>query len=62
MQKGDRQSETLPSEVIALCRLMARIMNRCLLEQDTRFLDLLKQSTSTSHYIEKSNGKNEHVA
>ncbi len=35
------QEETLSSEVVALCRLLARIMMRCLREKDPSVMDML---------------------
>jgi len=48
--------QPLPSEVVALCALLARIMYRCLTEQDQRLLGCLQVSTeSTSEStVEKS--------
>lgn len=43
MQQKSEQSEELPSEVIMLCSLMARIIYRCLKERDARLLVLLKE-------------------
>jgi hypothetical protein len=43
MQQTSEQSEELPSEVIMLCSLLARIIYRCLKERDARLLALLKE-------------------
>jgi hypothetical protein len=43
MQQTSEQSEELPSEVIMLCSLLARIIYRCLKERDARLLVLLKE-------------------
>jgi len=40
-----QQVEPLPSEVVAFCTLLARIMYRCLLEQDVRIMALLNAAT-----------------
>ncbi len=43
MQQTSEQPEELPSEVIMLCSLLARIIYRCLRERDARLLVLLKE-------------------
>ncbi len=45
MQPYREQPDDLPSEVIMLCSLLARIMYRCLKERDARLLALLKEPT-----------------
>jgi hypothetical protein len=41
MSEQTSQMTTLPSEVVAFCQLLARILYRCLQEQDERLLDRL---------------------
>lgn len=40
-QETTRQEETLPSDVVALCALIARIIVRCLREKDPHALSIL---------------------
>lgn len=48
MPSPDHPGETLPSEVLAFCRLIARILHRCLHERNARILELLKQPPAIS--------------
>jgi len=40
-QEVIEQEETLSSEVVALCQLLARILMRCLREKDPYVMDML---------------------
>ena len=46
MQDGIRQEVKLTSEEVAFCALLARIMRRCIAEQDERIMRLLALSTN----------------
>lgn len=57
--------QSLPSEVVAFCSLLARIMYRCLAEQDERLLALLSLPPTQSAgdtSIEQSEVAHEQVA
>lgn len=45
MQETLQHSEVLSSDVVAFCSLLARIMRRCIVEQDERIMMLLASST-----------------
>lgn len=52
---SQQQEEALHPEVVAFCSLLARIMNRCLQEQDPRIMALINapvapvQESEVSH-------------
>lgn len=46
MQETLQYNEVLSSDVIAFCALLARIMRRCIVEQDERIMTVLTSSTS----------------
>ena len=44
-QQEAKQPESLPSDVQAFCKLIARIMMRCLREKDPRVMEILSLSS-----------------
>ncbi len=52
MQNDVQMDEELSSDVVALCALLARIMRRCILEQDERIMKVL--SASSASVVQKS--------
>jgi hypothetical protein len=42
-----QRADLLPSEVVAFCGLLARIMHRCLRERDPRILSLIDVPVAT---------------
>lgn len=51
------ETQELHSDVIAFCTLLARIMHRCLMEQDPRIMELLDLPI-----VQKSEVTNEQAA
>ena len=45
MQETLHHSDVLSSDVVAFCALLARIMRRCIVEQDERIMTVLASST-----------------
>ena len=45
MQNDVQMDEVLSSDVVALCALLARIMRRCIVEQDERIMEVLSLSS-----------------
>ena len=45
MQNDVQMDEVLSSDVVALCALLARIMRRCIVEQDERIMRVLSVSS-----------------
>lgn len=45
MQETGQQVQRLSSDEVALCKLLARIMQRCIVERDERIMRLLPSST-----------------
>ena len=45
MQEIVQQVQRLSSDEVALCKLLARIMQRCIVERDERIMRLLPSST-----------------
>ncbi|GAC1433470.1 MAG: hypothetical protein NVSMB54_31080 [Ktedonobacteraceae bacterium] len=54
---NERNGESMPYDVNAFCTLLARIMHRCLIEKDARFLALISvppTEVTTSVTVQKS--------
>ncbi len=47
MQNDVQMDEVLSSDVVALCALFARIMRRCIVEQDERIMKMLSVSSAS---------------
>lgn len=47
MQNEVQMDEVLSSDVVALCALLARIMRRCIVEQDERIMKVLSASSAS---------------
>ena len=47
MQETLQHNEVLSSDVMAFCGLLARIMRRCIVEQDERIMTLLVASAGS---------------
>ena len=47
MQNDVQMDEVLSSDVVALCALLARIMRRCIVEQDERIMRVLSVSSAS---------------
>jgi hypothetical protein len=50
MANETQSVETLSSDVLALCALLARIMRRCLVERDARIMALLSLPSTSIAY------------
>ena len=62
---NDINSESMPYDVNAFCTLLARIMHRCLIEKDARFLALISVPTTevvSSPTVQKSEAIHDQAA